>query len=368
MPKPILISGAGLSGLLLARSLRSRNIPFELYERDSAGSSRSQGYRIRLSSQGLNALEAVLSPDAYADFKAGCSDNGSGQILGYDAITMEEKHFGGGGPPKGGGQVLGVDRAFLRNQLLRGIEEVTHFKKACIGYEVSSEGVTAKFADGTTSPEGSMLVGADGVYSKITKQLTDSKLKVYDTGARMIHGSSPRSVYEPLAKGRFAAFSITDNSNENRKIAMITNVRDEPDSTHFGFVLVGGPGTFSAPNDDFSVTGQAAVDIAVDVTKDWAEGVRPILREQKVEDAAFLKMSTSSPDGVPEWSNEARVTIMGDAVHAMTPGMSSRKAVTNFQLAELELIPLYAMLSYWDGLSARGEAGKRISLGSMRRK
>jgi len=37
MPKPILISGAGLSGLLLARSLRSRNIPFELYERDSAG-------------------------------------------------------------------------------------------------------------------------------------------------------------------------------------------------------------------------------------------------------------------------------------------------------------------------------------------
>jgi 2-polyprenyl-6-methoxyphenol hydroxylase-like FAD-dependent oxidoreductase len=324
MPKPILISGAGLSGLLLARSLRSRNIPFELYDRDSAGSSRSQGYRIRLSSQGLNALEAVLSPDAYADFKAGCSDNGSGQILGYDAITMEEKHFGGGGPPKGGGQVLGVDRAFLRNQLLRGIEEVTHFKKTCVGYEVSSEGVTAKFADGTTSPEGSMLVGADGVYSRITKQLTDSKLKVYDTGARMIHGSSPRRVYEPLAKGRFAAFSITDNSNENRKVAMITNVRDEPDSTHFGFVLVGGPGTFSAPNDDFSVTGQAAVDIAVDVTKDWAEGVRPILREQRVEDAAFLKMSTSSPDGVPEWNNESRVTIMGDAVHAMTPGMSSK--------------------------------------------
>ena len=324
MPKPILISGAGLSGLLLARSLRSSNIPFELYERDAAGSSRSQGYRIRLSSQGLNALEAVLSPDAYAEFKAGCSDNGSGQILGYDALTMEEKHFGGGGPPKGGGQVLGVDRAFLRNQLLRGIEEVTHFKKACIGYEVSSEGVTAKFADGTTSPEGSMLIGADGVYSKITKQLTDSKLKVYDTGARMIHGSSPRQAYETLAKGRFAAFSITDNSNENRKVAMITNVRDEPDSTHFGFVLVGGPGTFSAPNDDFSVAGQAAVDIAVDVTKDWAEGVRPILRAQKVEDAAFLKMSTSSPDGVPDWNNEARVTIMGDAVHAMTPGTSSQ--------------------------------------------
>jgi len=320
MPKPILISGAGLSGLLLARSLRSSNIPFELYERDQAGSSRSQGYRIRLSSQGLNALEAVLSSEAYADFKAGCSDNGSGQILGYDAITMEEKHFGGGGPPKGGGQVLGVDRAFLRNQLLRGIEEVTHFNKVCTGYEVSSEGVTARFADGTTSPNGSMLVGADGVYSKITKQLTGNQLKVYDTGARMIHGSAPRAAYEPLARGRFAAFSITDNSDERKKIAMITNVRDEPNSTHFGFVLVGGPGTFSAPNDDISLTGQAAVDIAVNVTKDWAEGVRPILREQKVDEAAFLKMSTSDPKGIPGWTNEPRVTIMGDAVHAMTPG------------------------------------------------
>jgi 2-polyprenyl-6-methoxyphenol hydroxylase-like FAD-dependent oxidoreductase len=323
--KPILISGAGVSGLLLANSLRARNIPFEIYERDTAGSSRSQGYRIRLSSQGLDALKAVLDPQAYDDFRAGCSDNGSGQILAYDALTMEEKTFGGGGggPPKGGGQVLGVDRAFLRNQLLKGIEEVTHFGKNCIGYEVREGGVVATFADGTTSPEGSMLVGADGVYSKITKQLTGGKLKVYDTGARMIHGSSPRSAYEPLAKGRFSAFSLQDHSNPMGKVAMITNFRDEPDTEHFGFVLVGGPGTFSAPNDDFSVSGQAAVDIAVDLTKNWSDTVRPILVEQKVEDAAFLKMSTSDPDGVCEWKNEPRVTLMGDAVHAMTPGKST---------------------------------------------
>lgn len=251
---------------------------------------------------------------------------------------MEEKHFGGGGPPKGGGQVLGVDRAFLRNQLLRGIEEVTHFNKACIGYTISSEGVIARFADGTTSPEGSMLIGADGVYSKITKQLTDSKLKVYDTGARMIHGSSPRVTFEPIAKGRFAAFSVTDNSIHERKVAMITNVRDEPDSTHFGFVLVGGPGTFSAPNDDFSVTGQVAVDIAVDITKDWADGVRPILRDQKVQDAAFLKMSTSDPEGVPEWKTEARVTLMGDAVHAMTPGMFVSFSYTPYSILRITAV------------------------------
>jgi 2-polyprenyl-6-methoxyphenol hydroxylase-like FAD-dependent oxidoreductase len=234
---------------------------------------------------------------------------------------MEEKQTGGGGPPKGGGQVLGVDRAFLRNQLLKGIEEITHFNKTCIGYTITHEGVTATFSDGTTSPEGCLLVGADGVYSKITKQLTNSQLKVYDTGARMIHGSSPRSVYEPLAKGRFAAFSIQDTQQDG-KVAMITNVRDEPDSTHFGFVLVGGPGTFSAPNDDFSASGHVAVDISVQVTKGWAEGLKPILKDQKVEEAAFLKMTTSDPEGVYVWNNDPRVTIMGDAVHAMTPGTS----------------------------------------------
>lgn len=336
--QPVLISGAGLSGLLLAHSLRRSQIPFEVYERDSAGSARTQGYRIRLSQQGLDAIRTVLDEKLHAEFRHACSDNGSGQILAYDAVTMEPKPGPpGSGPPRpsaagekgtgagpgGGPQVLGVDRAFLRNLLLRDIP--VHFGKAVVGYDLlhegADQGVRARFSDGTASPTGFLLVGADGIYSKIAKQLTKGGMKVYDTGARMIHGSAPRHTFTPLARGRYAAFSIQDTSAEDGKeVAMITNVRDEPSATHFGFVLVGGPGTFSAPNDDFSVAGQAAVDIAVALTRNWAEGLRPILAEQSVPDAAFLKMSTSDPRGVVSWANEARVTLMGDAVHAMTPG------------------------------------------------
>src|SRR5882757_4304166 len=122
--KPVLISGAGLGGLLLAQSLRSQRIPFKLYERDADGSSRLQGYRLRISVDGLTALEQVLDPAHYARFRAGCTDLGAGKIEAIDALTMQAKPLaqpgsqGGGtvGPP-GGGDVVGVDRAFLRKTL-----------------------------------------------------------------------------------------------------------------------------------------------------------------------------------------------------------------------------------------------------------
>ncbi len=84
-------------------------------------------------------------------------------------------------------------------------------------------------------------------------------------------------------------------------------------------MLGGTPGTFSAPNADFSVVGKAAAERSRELTAGWHDRLRPIFEEQIDEEAAFLKMSTSRPDGVPEWESEPRVTLIGDAVHAMTP-------------------------------------------------
>jgi 2-polyprenyl-6-methoxyphenol hydroxylase-like FAD-dependent oxidoreductase len=334
-----------------------------LYERDTAGSSRSQGYRLRLSVDGLTALEQILHPAHFERLRAGCTDLGAGSIEGIDAITMEPKPLaqpgGRGGDrvgPPGGGDVVGVDRAFLRKTLFEGIEEVTFFGTQVVGYTLQEDGVVARFADGTTSPLGLLLVGADGVRSVITKQLTKDALKVYDTGARVIHGSSPVSAFEGLGTG---VFSIRDDTRESGRIALITNTVRKQQTASFGWVLVGSPGTFSAPNDDFSVTGKPAADLSRALTAGWHDRLRPIFEGQIDDEAAFLKMSTSSPDGVPEWNNEPRVTLIGDAVHAMTPagGVGANTALKDAAL----LGRLLADAGDWkEGLTEKYEREMRV--------
>lgn len=321
--KPVLISGAGLGGLLLARSLRSSNIPFLLYERDASIAARAQGYRIRISTDGINALKEVLSEEQFEQFKAGTASTtgGRGGINSLDATTGQPKQAelggfgGGGGGPKLGADVLGVARGFLKQRLYDGMEDVVHWGKQTVGYSLSDSGVTLKFADSTQSPEGSLLIAADGPNSVVTKQLTDGEVRSYDTGARMIHGQSPASSFEPLGEG---VFSVQDDTNPEGRLGLITNVRPSSDQhEEFGWVFVGGPGTFSAPGDNFSVVGKVAADLSRELTSKWHQKFQPIFQHQNDAEAAFLKMSTARPEGVPDWTNHSRVTIMGDAVHCM---------------------------------------------------
>ena len=44
----VLIIGGGLGGLVLAQALRSKGVPFEVFERDSDSTSRPQGWAISL--------------------------------------------------------------------------------------------------------------------------------------------------------------------------------------------------------------------------------------------------------------------------------------------------------------------------------
>ncbi|KAF8208923.1 hypothetical protein K438DRAFT_1754712 [Mycena galopus ATCC 62051] len=358
--KPILISGGGLSSLLLAQALLRHGIPFEIYERDSSFDIRGNGYRLRLSTEGLDAIESVLGPEGFPRFYEKCGKTGGSGFTAYNAVTGEQtEHKVAETLSSRDGKVVGIARGEMRRLFYEGCEEHLHWSKHVTGYELTPDGVHAVFADGTKSVEGSMLIGGEGIHSKVAKQLSHGKLQVFDTSARGIHGQAPTTAFKGLGEG---VFRLLDSSRPDGDLFIITNVRardmDDP-NIQFGWTMVAPGAIIKAPNDDYSIVGKQAADIAKGLTANFDPRFKPLFTEMVESEAAFWKITCSSPNGVPEWPNEPRVTVIGDAVHSMTPagGIGANTAVQDSAL----LGRLIAEAGgYREGITAEYEKEMRV--------
>ncbi|KAI1198766.1 hypothetical protein F5X97DRAFT_139741 [Nemania serpens] len=379
--KPILISGAGIASLLLGQALRRASIPFRILERDTSIIFRAQGYRLRLSSEGLDAIEAVLGPDGFPTFWDACGKTGGVGFTSIDAITGEtpdeEKTAAQNEEKKAveapepatnvlretlvsrGGKVVGISRGDMRRIFLSGCEDFIEWGRQVVGYESTSSGVHAIFADGSKSVEGELLVGGEGLYSRVAEQLSGGILKVFDTGARGIHGQAPTTAFNGLGEGVWRAL---DHSRPNGRVFIITNVRsgdmDDP-NIEFGWTMAAQPGVIQAPNDDYTITGATAANIAKALAKDWHPRLKPLFDQMVESEAAFWKITCSNPTGVPEWPNDPRVTVIGDAAHSMTPagGIGANTAVRDSALLGRLLTEAGG---FSDGVTAAYEKGMRV--------
>lgn len=186
----VIIAGGGLGGLALAQGLRLAGISVAVHEKDPTPGFRNQGYRIRINSDGITALKALLRPQAYELFAATAGTPGARMDAFDHHLNLLHAQELPLVPDLPGGGHLAVNRMTLRQILLSGLDKDVYYGRRLTDYEINRSGtVTAHFANGTCAT-GDVLVGADGVNSATRKQYLP-QAQVVDAGLRLLYGKVP---------------------------------------------------------------------------------------------------------------------------------------------------------------------------------
>ena len=176
------IIGAGLGGLSLAQMLRTNpRLSVTVYERQTVCTDRLAGYRIQMERSALDNLTAsvsVASPDAIE--RSVAPQPQDGQLLGF--MRAADKATLMTWCPQDLRDMVSVNRWVLREALLHERDEFLRLGKKLVAYDEKGEQVVLRFDDGSTEVC-DLLVGADGVWSKVRSQLLpDIRVKLSDIG------------------------------------------------------------------------------------------------------------------------------------------------------------------------------------------
>ncbi|KAF2169068.1 hypothetical protein M409DRAFT_21077 [Zasmidium cellare ATCC 36951] len=223
-----------------------------------------------------------------------------------------------------------VDRATLRQILLSGLDDSIHFQKKLERYEINAENkVTAYFSDGT-SATGSCLVGADGVNSHVRLQRAPN-LATMDAGITAIYGRLPVDAVKEMGPKEAVEDIFLIASDERKAFLGLGSVifPTSPDEAakklglgvelhhreSYVVCLVGGRHEFF-PEDIRKATSAELQRIAAGLLGGWSGNAAALIQAGGSESFFAVRMRTSVPNALDRPVN---VTLLGDAVHSMTP-------------------------------------------------
>ncbi|KAF2069031.1 hypothetical protein CYY_009652 [Polysphondylium violaceum] len=349
----ILIIGGGIGGLVVAQGLKKLNIPFILFERDESSSFRQQGYRLRINPEGSQALKQVLSDDIWELFTSSCAVFNSGQTQ-IDAITGDISsrssanriHF-----PERDNMVFSADRTLLRCVLESGLKQHLEYGKKFERYEMikSADGqdlIEAHFSDGSKYI-GTLLIGADGLNSKVRKQFIP-ELKYLDTCGRAIYGKTPIT-NSLLTKLPASVMEWTTIISDSRPLTLFMEpIKFRPPTPgketqlpivqdYIYWVLLSQAQVFGKSDKELYAMSESELkQHQLEMIKDWNEPIKNIIIHSDESKSSYLSITSSKPD-VYQWETNKNITLLGDSCHAMTPtgGAGANTAIIDaFHLVE----------------------------------
>ncbi|MQY11606.1 5-methylphenazine-1-carboxylate 1-monooxygenase [Streptomyces sp. RB5] len=331
----VIVIGGGIGGLALAQGLRQAGLTdIAVYERSGAEGGRMQGYRLRVSPEGEQALRDVLPQHLQDLLTATSDDRTEGGLDAYDD-QLEQLWAPSFTDPRDGraDKVDAVDRGTLRGILLAGLGGVVRFGRTFTRLERHDDGrVTAYFTDGTTDT-GDVLVAADGVNSTVRAQVRPDDAAT-DLGVRGILSRTPRD--KAIAAGlpefmrdRFVYVIGGDGCHLGLMPMVFREQPSEAAAQLSPGLELHDPGDYymsvfsvhrenlGLPDDIFfAMTGEELRDFALERTAAWHPDLKGVFAHAEPEETHPVSLRATLP--VTAWDT-GPVVPLGDAVHTMPP-------------------------------------------------
>lgn len=302
----ILIIGGGIAGCALALFLAKAGLQARVFEAYPA--IRGIGGGLQIAPNGLAVLDQLGLADGLAARGTACERASFRDRQGRTLATVANRRPGSPGRP-----AVMLARATLQELLhdraMASGVRIEHGKRL-IGFEDDAGGITARFEDGT-SARGDLLVGADGLHSRVRRILLPEGPEPAYTGLTGTGGWTPRSAFpkagltDPGAMtlffgaGAFIGCTLAERDEATGGMWWTSLARDTPLHAR----------RRGEPDDAIGL------DQIIAAGDGWNPAVRQILGATTEMIAPVDIFDIAS---LPRWW-QGRAVLIGDAAHAVAP-------------------------------------------------